>query len=319
MSAAAVTVLARLAERTYQSFSEAAGQALQLLEETLPPGVVALGRLDDEERVYRILDVRGEAGEALGRGTVLPLPRAVPDPDPELLDALAIRSWLAVPLLASNGDMLGAVWALSGEEAAYSEEDWALVAVCARLLAAEWEGVQLRADLRRLREQLRDRDRTDHVTGLPNRQSFLEALEREWRLCKRGAVESHMVVLKIPNLADIRQRYGEAMATLMLKDVAEALQAVARKTDHTGRLDEELMGVILVGCKGHEGAEAFVSRLCSRIEHVSRERPEVPSPVFGFSPLGGIDEPGAVLEAAQADLEASSATLAAEATPGVTS
>ncbi|GBD45880.1 putative diguanylate cyclase YeaP [bacterium HR41] len=312
MSAAAVTVLARLAERTYQSFSEAAGQALDLLEESLPPGVVALGRFDEDERVYRVLDVRGATSEALARGTVLPMPREAPNPDVELLDALAIRSWLAVPLLASNGDALGALWALSTDENAYREEDWALVAVCARLLAAEWEGVQLRADLRRLREQLRDRDRTDHVTGLPNRQSFLEALEREWRLCKRGAVESHMVVLKLPNRSEIEERYGEAMATLMLKDVAEALQAVARKTDHTGRLDDELMGVILVGCKGREGAEAFVSRLCSRIAHVARERPEVPHPVFGFSPLGGIEEPVAVLEAARADLETAAAALAAE-------
>jgi hypothetical protein len=102
-----LSALARLAERRFQSFSEAADGVLDLLEGELPPGSLLLGQLDSEEGELRLIDVRGEAAEALHAGSSIPL--AQPSNggggllDPATLAELSVRSYLAMPLQTHGG------------------------------------------------------------------------------------------------------------------------------------------------------------------------------------------------------------------------
>ena len=103
-----------------------------------------------------------------------------------------------------------------------------LILVGARLLSYEWESISSRAELRRLAEVARDRASTDPVTGLPNRETLLASIEREHELSKRGTVESFVVVCQLRDRESLIARFGEAMANLLLKDVAEVLGGAIR-------------------------------------------------------------------------------------------
>ena len=172
-----------------------------------------------------------------------------------------------MPLDTSDGNVVGVMLA-TGAGAHIS-----LLPVAARLLSYEWESISTRAELRRLGEIARDRECTDAVTGLPNRASLLEALEREWELGKRGTVLSYLVVCRIAGRDALRDRQGNASADLLLKDVAEALGGV-RPTDYLARVDDDLLATVLVGFKDMAGALAFVAR-CERALSAS-PRPACP-------------------------------------------
>ena len=166
-----LSALARLAERRFQSFSEAADGVLDLLEGELPAGSVLLGQVDSEEGELRLIDVRGEAANAIQAGSTLPL--AAPSNgggllDPDTLAELSVRSYLAMPLQTHGGGAI-MLCALSSGTDLFTRSHLDLLAVAGRLLAYEWESVKWRADLRRLNERLRDPERTDALTGLLNR------------------------------------------------------------------------------------------------------------------------------------------------------
>ena len=102
MSATALSALARLAERRFQSFSEAADAVLALLESALPGGSVLVGHVDWEGGEYRLIDVRGELASELPPGSVLPIDSDGKDAGNGLLNrdtlaSLSVRSYLAMP------------------------------------------------------------------------------------------------------------------------------------------------------------------------------------------------------------------------------
>lgn len=299
MSGTALSALARLAERRFSSFSEAADTVLDVLEAELPHGSVLLGRVDWDEGGLRLIDVRGEAAATLSTGSLLPL---APNGgtrgllDPEALRGLSVRSYLAVPLESSSGTGAVTLCALASGTDVYTRTHMELLTVAGRLLTHEWESVKWRADLRRLGERLRDPERTDALTGLLNRIAFVEAVEREWRLAERGTLETYVLAFRICNLGGIAGRHGSAVAELLLKDAADVIQAVIRRTDHAGRLSGDMFGAVLVGCKGRDGAEAFVGRYRQALASATSERPAELEIVYAIGALGDADSPEAALD-----------------------
>jgi diguanylate cyclase (GGDEF)-like protein len=296
VSGTALNALARLAERRFPSFSEAADAVLDLLEAELPAGSVLLGQVDWDGGEYRLIDVRGDAATTLQPGSTLALSNNGGLLDSETLASLSVRSYLAVPLETSAGGGAITICALAAGTDLYTRSHLDLIAVAGRLLTHEWESVKWRADLRRMSERLRDPERTDQLTGLPNRTSFEEALEREWRLAERGSSDSFVVVLRLLNLGDV----GDGLKELLLKDAAEVLESAIRRSDHAGRLDEDSLGVVLVGCKGAEGAEAFFARVEEALARVTQERPASPELAHSIKALGECDSPEQALQEALA-------------------
>jgi diguanylate cyclase (GGDEF)-like protein len=295
VSGTALNALARLAERRFPSFSEAADAVLDLLEAELPAGSVLVGQVDWDGGEYRLIDVRGDAAATLQPGSTLPLS----DPGNGLLDSqtlasLSVRSYLAVPLETGVSGGAITVCALAAGTDLYTRSHLDLIAVAGRLLAHEWESVKWRADLRRLSERLRDPEKTDQLTGLPNRASFEDALEREWRLTERGSSDSFVVVLRLLNLADV----GDGLKELLLKDVAEVLEGAIRRSDHAGRLGDDTFGTVLVGCKGREGADAFYARFEQALARVNKQRPKTLELAHSIKALGDCESPEQALEEA---------------------
>lgn len=237
-----------------------------------------LGQVDWDGGEFRLIDVRGAAADKLTPGSTLPLAEGQGNGsgngllDPEVLSSLAVRSYLAVPLETNAGGGAITVCALASGTGLYTQHHLELLAIAGRLLTYEWESVKWRADLRRLSERMRDPDKTDQLTGLENSACFLESVEREWDVAQKGATESYLIIVELRNLAEVSERHGEALKELLLKDSAEVMEAAIRRSDHAGRMDDNVFGAVLVGCKGREGADAFYTRFEQEVARVTHSR-----------------------------------------------
>jgi GGDEF domain-containing protein len=290
--------LTRLAQRRFQSFSEAAETVLSALADALP-GVVVLGRLEPDEHVCRAIDIRGAGVEGLQRGATLPIINGAPmgaSVDPEFLAALGVHDSLAMPLETSDGIIVGILCALDLGPGVYGSEHTALLGIAALLLSHEWESVQRRAELRRLRARLCEGPGTDPDTGLVNRDGFLELLDREWRLAARGTVDSILIGCSVSVAG--AQQVDDAVKNVAIKVAAEVLNASARVTDHVGRIGQTTLGAILVGCRLDE-APAFVDRFQSALQRVTEGRQPSIEVFHSMQSLAGMPPPNEALVVAE--------------------
>jgi GGDEF domain-containing protein len=314
MESSETTALTRLTNQRFRSFSEAVESVLATLEETIP-GTLIVGQLDPAEELCRVVDLRGTS-IPMERGMSLPLAAATvgenggsgsdgpPDVpvegrlDREYLSSLSVKACVAIPLEMTDGSIIGTLCALDTVADSYSHDHLVILAVAARLLGYEWDSVRRRVELQRLRERLREVDSSDADTGLLNRQSLLDRLDREWSLTERGSVESMLVVCQLSVDAP-EGGLGETVATLALKDAAEVLSATTRSTDHIGRTGTMDLAAILVGCHGGEGARAFVRRFQAALERVTQGRAVPLSTFYGTQALADSPSAGEALERAE--------------------
>jgi diguanylate cyclase (GGDEF)-like protein len=304
MSTQTLDALSRLAARRFGSFADAATSVFDLLESASPSGSLVLGQVDWDEGKCRVIDARGDR---VPRGTEIPLARNVPSTGSaagELLDAYALAAlgpanWVAAPLDAADGSVVGVLLATGPGGQSPPREVAQMILVGARLLSYEWESISARAELRRLAEAARDRASTDPVTGLPNRETLISSIEREHELSKRGTVESYVVVCQLRDRNALVARFGEAMANLLLKDAAEVLSGAIRRTDYLARVSDDGLGVVLVGCKGPDGALAFLGRFERSLERVTSGRPAAVQLSYGIQRLAEADSPQQALELAE--------------------
>ena len=318
MSTQILDALSRLSARRFGSFADAATSVLDLLESAMPGCSLVLGQVDWDEGKCRAIDARGDA---VPRGTVIPLAHGVPENGSgggELLDsnalaALGAGNWIAAPLDAADGRVVGVLLATGPGGEAASREVARLLLVGARMLSYEWESISSRAELRRLAELARDRASTDPVTGLPNRETLISSIEREHELSKRGTVESYLVVCQVRDREALVERFGAAMANLLLKDVAEVLNGAIRRTDYLARVSQDGLTAVLVGCKGPDGALAFLGRFERSLERATAERPAALQLSYGIQRLADAASPQEALELAE--ISARSAPARRNGTP----
>ncbi len=247
----------------------------------------------------RVLDSRGPS---VPRGTELPL-AVEPDSsdliDPEALAQLHAVPWASAPLDVSDGSVVGVLLAAGHHESGSPEQVLPVLLIAARLLSYEWESVSTRAELHRLTEAARDRRNTDPVTGLLARAALVEASEREWELSRRGTVETHVVVCHLRDLAELSDRHGEALADLILRDVAEVLAGGVRRTDHLGRVADDSLAAVLVGCKGPAGALAFLQRVEQAFGRVAAARPQIAVLSYGTQSLAETESAAQAIQLAE--------------------
>jgi GGDEF domain-containing protein len=296
--------LVRLVQRRPRSFSEAADSVLDALAEAIP-GVIALGRLELDEQVHRVIETRGDGLSRLSRGVGLPAAGGGDTGlDAEFLRSLGAQAWLGAPLETSDGRIVGVLCALDPRDAVYGPPHAAQLGVAARLLGHEWESVELRSEVRRLRRRIDAGPGTDPDTGLPSRETFLELLDREWRLAERGTVQSVLVVCRIGGDAAAGNGDGGTAGSgaggrLALKVTAEVLGGSARATDRVGRVGETAVAAILVGCRLRD-TPAFVARFLEALGRVSEGRRPGIEVACGVQPLNGTSSPEEALGLAEA-------------------
>lgn len=106
----------------------------------------------------------------------------------------------------------------------------------------------------------------DALTGISNRRSFDEAIEREWKLAMRAGTPVSLIMVDIDHFKNYNDNYGHDMGDLGLKQVATALATViTRPSDMLARYGGEEF-VALLPDTNIEGARLIAERFRSNIE-----------------------------------------------------
>ena len=303
-----------LINRRFQSFAEATDAALDMLASQVP-GEIVLGQIEADEDRLRVIDVRGASIVGIERGHMIPLAEVSPanglgpgstvdrgdrrgstTSTPSHLQSIGLGEWVALPLEMSDGAIVGMVAALSRRQGDYSAEHVVLLGLTARMLSYEWERVNTRNELRDLRQRVGETSDADADTGLPGRARFLDLLEREWKLARRGTVETMAVCFRV-EAGD--EPAGSPLAVRALKDAAEALAGAVRSTDQVGRIGPMDLGVAMIGCVDEAGVEALAQRFTGNLRRVTHGRPVEVQVGHGSIALGGTASATAALELAE--------------------
>jgi diguanylate cyclase (GGDEF)-like protein len=87
---------------------------------------------------------------------------------------------------------------------------------------------------------------TDPVTNIPNRKSFNERLEMEWRRAKREKKPLAFLLIDIDNFRNYNDTYGHPQGDKMLIEAAKVIMSNTRRpADLPARLEGAEFGVIL--------------------------------------------------------------------------
>ena len=116
---------------------------------------------------------------------------------------------------------------------------------------------------------------TDSLTGLANRASFLDRLSQTFAAAERGASSFAILYLDLDRFKDINDSLGHAAGDLVLKSVADRLQACLRETDIVGRLGGDEFAIL----QTHLSNLAYSGVLASKIQNA------LAAPI----PLGGTE------------------------------
>jgi GGDEF domain-containing protein len=108
-----------------------------------------------------------------------------------------------------------------------------------------------------------------------------------------------VVVCHLRDRDTLTERYGEAMTNLLLKDVAEVLSGAIRRTDYLARVSPDALSAVLVGCKGPDGALAFLGRAERALERVTEGRPANLQLSYGIQRLADAGSTNEALELAE--------------------
>ena len=90
--------------------------------------------------------------------------------------------------------------------------------------------------------------RRDGLTGIFNRQHFVEEVELLLQYCKKSARHACVVLIDLDHFKVVNDTHGHAVGDRVLRRAVEACQAHLRSTDVFGRLGGEEFGILLPDC-----------------------------------------------------------------------
>jgi diguanylate cyclase (GGDEF)-like protein/PAS domain S-box-containing protein len=104
--------------------------------------------------------------------------------------------------------------------------------------------------------------RTDDLTGLPNRRSWDEELERELARARRSGDRFSVAMMDLDHFKDFNDAFGHQAGDKLLADAAAAWHVEVRSTDFLARYGGEEFALLLLGCPP-DSAEPLIERLRS--------------------------------------------------------
>ena len=124
---------------------------------------------------------------------------------------------------------------------------------------------ELKTLLEKTNEQLTQLSRKDGLTGLLNRRSFDEIVEREWHRALRQQKPLSLLLVDIDCFKAYNDTYGHTMGDDALKAVADCLVASARRSvDRVARYGGEEFIIVLPDTDAY-GAEVMAKRVCDGV------------------------------------------------------
>lgn len=107
--------------------------------------------------------------------------------------------------------------------------------------------VQLQEDLRGALEMAEYRASHDMLTGLLNRSTILDSLNRELSRCRRNSANLAMMMADVDHFKRINDRFGHMAGDAALKETAARICSLVRDYDSVGRYGGEEFVIMLPG------------------------------------------------------------------------
>ena len=174
--------------------------------------------------------------------------------DPRFYGPSEIRSVLCVPLQLGD-ERIGALGVESTRLAAFGREDGDLLTAVSHQVAAA-------VRVAKLHQAAKTAAATDPLTGLPNRRSFFERLERE--LANRDGAPLSVAIVDANGLKALNDGFGHAAGDEALVRVGSILQTGVREGDLVARIGGDEFAVLFAAAPILT-AERIVRRLAERI------------------------------------------------------
>lgn len=128
--------------------------------------------------------------------------------------------------------------------------------------------VEQQAEVVAARVALREQATTDPLTGLANRRTILERLEKERERSRRMESPCAVVLVEIDSLQRADDVRGRAAGDAVLRHAAATMQAILRPYDLLGRYGDDELIVVLPECDAR-GARAAAERLRAALSSAS--------------------------------------------------
>lgn len=188
-----------------------------------------------------------------------------------------------------------------------------VLAAAARILLAnqrlQADLSSARAEIQQQRHQVEElvaEARTDTLTGLPNRRSFNEDLERRFDQWRRHGMPLSLIMLDIDHFKRFNDSFGHSAGDAVLRLAAQVISSTLRQMDLPARFGGEEFAVILPGTKLREAmkvAERVRAMVAAqRFEHDGRPLEITVS--VGVAPAMQQDGPADLIERADEALYA---------------
>ncbi len=105
----------------------------------------------------------------------------------------------------------------------------------------------------------------DSLTGLPNRQMFMDRLEQEIKKSHRAALPLALMFLDLDRFKEINDTMGHDMGDILLKETAVRLSSCVRESDTVARLGGDEFTIILGGLEETGCVERIAQDILQRL------------------------------------------------------
>jgi diguanylate cyclase (GGDEF)-like protein len=106
----------------------------------------------------------------------------------------------------------------------------------------------------------------DPLTDIPNRRSFDDRFDKEWRRCGREGNPISFLMMDLDKFKNYNDTYGHPQGDALLRAVAKIVSSEAKRpSDLAARLGGEEFGLLLANT-GLEGALLIAERIRSKVE-----------------------------------------------------
>lgn len=124
-------------------------------------------------------------------------------------------------------------------------------------------------ELERAKKQLEQLATIDSLTGIPNRRSIDETLQREWLKAMRTGEPLAVMMIDIDHFKNYNDYYGHQAGDVCLRQVAHAIRAsLRRSTDYIGRYGGEEF-IVLLTHSDREKAKKMAEKIFDAVRYLS--------------------------------------------------
>lgn len=120
--------------------------------------------------------------------------------------------------------------------------------------------------LKQTHDKFRQAAYHDSLTGLPNRNYFMETLKELLEASRENSeINFAVLFLDLKSFKTINDSLGHSLGDRLITNVAQRLSAMVRANDMVGRFGGDKFGIILTDLLNREEATAFADRLARRL------------------------------------------------------